>query len=91
MSSKGFEIGTGQSGTTLPGNLPPDVKARIASLAHDVFVTAYLDAMKNTFVVPIVVLLLTSLTTLLIKRRPRAASASSPDAPRQDEVRAATG
>ena len=91
VSSKGFEIGTGQSGTTLPGNLPPDVKARIAALAHDVFVTAYLDAMKNTFVVPIVVLLLTSLTTLLIKRRPRTASASSPDAPRQDEVRAATG
>ncbi|HSS83297.1 MAG TPA: MFS transporter, partial [Reyranella sp.] len=88
VSSKGFEIGTGQSGASLPSNLPPDVRQRIAGLAHDVFVTAYIDAMKNTFVVPIVFLAITALTTLLIKRRPRAAA--SEEAPRQ-EARAAAG
>jgi EmrB/QacA subfamily drug resistance transporter len=74
VSSKGFEIGTGQSGATLPTNLPPDVAQRIAAVAHDVFVTGYIDAMKATLVVPIAFLAFTALTALLIKRQPRAAA-----------------
>lgn len=71
ISTKGFQIGTGQTGASLPGNIPPDVKARLAAIAHDVFVSGYLDAMKHTFVVPITFLVLTLLTATLIKRRPR--------------------
>ncbi len=88
VSSKGLEIGTGQSGASLPGNLPPDVAQRLAAIAHDVFVSGYIDAMKNTFVVPIVFLAFTAVTTLLIKRRPRAAVAQEAQ---REEVRAAAG
>jgi len=89
VSSKGFEIGTGESGTRLPANLPPDVAARLASIAHDVFVSGYIEAMKSTFELPIVFLGFTALTTLLIRRRPRAAVQQP--APKEEEMRVAAG
>jgi len=72
VSSTGFEIGTGQSGTTLPSGIPPAVAQQLQAIAHDVFVTAFIDAMKTTFVVPILFLAFTALTTVLIRRRKRA-------------------
>jgi len=72
VSSRGFEIGTGQSGTTLPSGIPPAVAQQLQAIAHDVFVTAFIDAMKTTFVVPILFLAFTALTTVLIRRRKRA-------------------
>jgi EmrB/QacA subfamily drug resistance transporter len=74
VSSKGFEIGAGESGAKLPTNLPPTVAHQLALIAHDVFVTAFIDAMKGTFVLPIAFLALTAVTTLLIKGQPRAAT-----------------
>jgi hypothetical protein len=71
VAANGFEIGTGQNGAKLPPGLPPDVAAQITSLAHDVFVTGYIDALKPTLVLPIGVLALTALSALLIKRRKR--------------------
>jgi EmrB/QacA subfamily drug resistance transporter len=73
VAANGFEIGTGQNGAKLPPGLPPAVAQQLTSLAHDVFVTAYIDALKPTLVVPIAVLALTALSTLLIKRRQRPA------------------
>ncbi len=71
VASNGFEIGTGQNGAKLPAGLPPAVAQQITSLAHDVFVTAYIDALKPTLVVPIAVLFLTAVTALLIQRNKR--------------------
>jgi len=85
VASNGFEIGTGQNGAKLPPGLPPAVATQISALAHDVFVTAYIDAMKSTLIVPIVFLAFTALTTLLIRRRPAAQQAEST----RDEVRVA--
>ena len=87
VSSKGFEIGAGESGTRLPSNLPPSVAHQLAVIAHEVFVSAYIDAMKATFILPILLLVLTAMTTLLIKRRPRAVVQQQA----LEEVRAATG
>src|SRR5438552_3302826 len=87
VSSKGFEIGAGESGTRLPSNLPPSVAHQLAVIAHEVFVSAYIDAMKATFILPILLLVLTSMTTLLVKRRPRAVVQQQA----LEEVRAATG
>lgn len=89
VASNGFEIGTGQSGAKLPPGLPPAVAQQISALAHDVFVSAFIEAMKSTLVVPIAFLAFTVLTTLLIKRRPRS-DAQREETPR-DEVRAAAG
>ena len=89
VSSKGFEIGTGESGAKLPSNIPPAVAHQLAAVAHDVFVSAYIEAMHATFIVPIVFLAFTALTTTLIKRRARPAGAQ--ETPQQEEVRAAAG
>jgi EmrB/QacA subfamily drug resistance transporter len=93
VSSKGFEIGTGETGASLPPNIPPAVAQQLAALAHDVFVSGYIDAMKHTFVLPIVFLGFTVLTTFLIKRRPRQAVQAQPqEAYRADRAdRAAAG
>src|SRR5947209_7582127 len=85
VSSKGFEIGAGETGARLPSNIPPAAAQQIAAIAHDVFVYAYIDAMKATFVVPVVFLVFTAFTTLLIKRRARASATEQP----QEELRAA--
>jgi MFS family permease len=69
VASNGFEIGAGQNGAKLPSGLPPAVAQQLTTLAHDVFVTAYIDALKPTLVVPIGVLFVTAVTALLIKRR----------------------
>ncbi len=68
VASNGFEIGTGQNGAKLPAGLPPAVAQQLTSLGHNVFVSAYIDALKPTLVVPIAVLAFTALTALLIKR-----------------------
>ena len=90
VSSNGFEIGTGQNGAKLPPGIPPAVQHQLATLAHDVFVSGYIDAMKATLVVPIAFLAFTALTTLLIKRR-RQPAAAQPVPAEQEKVAAAAG
>jgi EmrB/QacA subfamily drug resistance transporter len=80
VASSGFQIGTGENGAKLPSGLPPAVAQQLTALAHDVFVSGYIDALKQTLVLPIVVLALTAFSALLIKRRARQAV--------QQEVRA---
>src|SRR6266480_1606805 len=89
VSSKGFEIGAGESGARLPANIPPTVAAQVEAIAHAVFVSAYIDAMKATFVLPIAFLALTALTTLLIKRRKRVTDVQPVEL--KEEVRIAAG
>ena len=89
VSSKGFEIGSGQSGAKLPPGIPPQVAAQVNAIAHDVFVTGYIDAMKHTLILPIAFLAFTALTTLLIRRRPQQAPAQQQQP--AEEIRAAAG
>jgi len=90
VSSNGFQIGTGQNGASLPSGLPPAVAAQLTRIAHDVFVSAYIDALKSTLVVPVIFLAFTALTTLLIKRRQRPAQ-QRVEAPAEEFKKAATG
>ena len=69
VAANGFQIGTGQNGASLPSGLPPAVAAQLTALAHQVFVSGYIDALKQTLVLPIAVLVLTAFSALLIKRR----------------------
>jgi len=87
VAANGFQIGTGQNGAKLPAGLPPAVQQQLTTLAHDVFVSAYIDAMKQTLVLPIAVLVFTAFTALLIQRRARAER----EAAEREEVRAAAG
>ena len=85
VAANGFQIGTGQNGAKLPAGLPPSVQQQLTTLAHDVFVSAYVDAMKQTLVLPIAVLVFTAFTALLIRRRARVQTEETA----REEVRAA--
>jgi len=88
VASNGFQIGTGENGAKLPAGLRPAVAHQLTVIAHDVFVSGFIDAMKTTFVVPIAVLAFTALTTLLIRRKARPAAQ---DQAAREEVAAAAG
>ena len=64
-----LEVGRGQSGVALPSNLPPQAVAKIGQVAHDVFATAYLNAMRPALAVAIAVLLVGAVLTTMIVRR----------------------
>jgi EmrB/QacA subfamily drug resistance transporter len=85
VAANGFQIGTGQNGAKLPAGLPPSVQQQLTTLAHEVFVSAYIDAMKQTLVLPISVLVFTAFTALLIRRRARVQTEETA----REEVRAA--
>src|SRR6267378_1281549 len=87
VATNGFQIGTGQNGAKLPPGLPPAVAQQLTALAHDVFVSGYIDALKQTLVVPILVLALTAFSALLVKRRQR--PAAEPAEPASQDVVAA--
>ena len=87
VASNGFQIGTGENGAKLPPGLPPAVAQQLTALAHDVFVSGYIDALKQTLVLPIVVLALTAFSALLIKRRKR--QVALPEERASEEVAAA--
>ena len=89
VASTGFQIGAGQSGAKLPSGLPPAVAQQLSTLGHDVFVYGFIDAMKNTLIVPIAFLALTAISTLLIKRRQRPAQQAG--GAKREELRAAAG
>ncbi|MDQ6710920.1 MAG: DHA2 family efflux MFS transporter permease subunit, partial [Candidatus Dormibacteraeota bacterium] len=64
-----LQVGRGQSGAALLPNVPPQAAAKIGQVAHDVFATAYLNAMRPALAVPIAVLLVGALLTTMIVRR----------------------
>ena len=81
-SGSGLEVGRGQTGGAgqtfqPPPGVPPavvhQIQQQISHYFHDVFVNAYLSAMKPTLAISVGVLLLASLTCLLIERRAVAA------------------
>ena len=73
----GLQVGRGQSGAAahLPAGLPPQVAQQLAQLSHDVFVTAFVEAMKATLYLPVAILVVGSLSCLLIQRRAAAEAA----------------
>lgn len=88
VSSSGFQIGTGETGAQLPAGIPPAVAHQLSVLAHDVFVSAFIDAMKPTLAVPIAFLFFTALTTVLIRRQQPPAQQRAVE---REELRAAAG
>ena len=95
-SGQGLELGRGQTGAAgatfqAPPNVPAavahQIQQQITSYFHDVFVNAYLVAMRPTLMISVVVLLLAALSCLAIQRRRAAAAAAEQE--REREVAAA--
>jgi EmrB/QacA subfamily drug resistance transporter len=80
-AKSGIQVGAGQSGgsTHLAHGLPAQVVAEITRIAHDVFTFAFVTAMRQTLVMPIILLAVGALSCLAIKEPKRTAAAPAPE------------
>ena len=83
-ASAGISVGAGQNGgVKLPAGLPAQLVAEVTRIGHAIFTFGYVDAMRSTMAMPIVLLAVGALSCLAIK------SARSPHEPAAPEVAAA--
>lgn len=70
-ASTGLQVGQGQTGaaTHLPPGVPAQVAQLLSQISHDVFVNAFLEAMKSTLYLPVAVVLLAAVVTVLLRRQ----------------------
>jgi MFS family permease len=75
----GLEVGRGQSGTSLslPQGIPAQVAHQIQQVAHAVFTQAFVDAMRPTMALAIVVILVAAVGALWARNNPPRAQASA--------------
>jgi EmrB/QacA subfamily drug resistance transporter len=86
-ASGGLEVGRGQSGGAhLPAGVPPGVAPMVERLAHDVFVTSYVTAMRPALGVAAGALLLGAASCTFISRRSRGAEDAQPAAESSGET-----
>jgi hypothetical protein len=80
----GLEIGAGQTGSSLPipPGLPGPLVQQLQQLAHTTFTHAFVDAMRPTLVLPIVVIVAAALIASTARGRAR----SQPEPARHEEA-----
>jgi EmrB/QacA subfamily drug resistance transporter len=79
-ASNGVQVGAGQNGgLAKQSGLPAALAAEVARIAHDVFTFGYVEAMRSTMVLPVVLLGVGAVSCLLIRER-RPAAATEPSA-----------
>ena len=89
-ANNGIQVGAGQNGGSthqFPG-APPGLVAEIARIAHDVFTFAFVTAMKQTMILPIVLLAVGALSCLAIKGRGKAVPQEVPETVEEAPTRA---
>jgi len=69
-ASAGLQVGRGQAAEQLPRGVPAPLVPGLQQLAHDVFVHSYLQAMRPTFAISVLLLLAGAATCLLLRRHP---------------------
>jgi EmrB/QacA subfamily drug resistance transporter len=81
-AKNGIQVGAGQSGgsTHLGRGLPQQIVAEIARIAHDVFTFAFVTAMRQTMILPVVLLAVGALSCLAIREGKRAPGREEPEA-----------
>ena len=65
-AKSGLQVGRGQTGASLPPNLPASVVGAVQHLVHDVFVNGYVIAVRPTVGVGVAVLAVASLSCLWV-------------------------
>ena len=79
-ANSALQVGRGQSGVSLPSNLPPALRSRVLQIGHDVFAQAFINAMRPSLAIAIAVLLFGALLTSGLEIRRRASSQRLPEA-----------
>jgi EmrB/QacA subfamily drug resistance transporter len=87
-AKNGIQVGAGQNGgsTHLSAGLPAQIVAEISRIAHEVFTSAYVTAMRQTMVLPIVLLAVGALSCLAIKQDKGAARPAEPEAAKAEQA-----
>jgi hypothetical protein len=66
----GIQVGAGQNGgISKQSGLPANLVAEVARIGHEVFTFGYVDAMKSTMVLPVVLLTVAALSCLAIQQQ----------------------
>jgi EmrB/QacA subfamily drug resistance transporter len=81
-AKNGIQVGAGQSGGTthLGRGLSQQIVAEIARIAHDVFTFAFVTAMRQTMILPVVLLAVGALSCLAIREGKRVPGREEPEA-----------
>ena len=93
-ASHGIQVGSGQngSGIKLPAGLPARLMAELLRMGHDVFTFGYVNAMRSTMLLPIILLAVGAVSCFMLKgarRPPEQAVPQAPDVPAQEGAPAA--
>ena len=82
-AKSGIQVGAGQSGgsTHLGPGVPAQIVAEITRIGHEVFTSAFVTAMKQTMLLPVILLAIGALSCLAIKEGRRAPTPAEPTAP----------
>jgi EmrB/QacA subfamily drug resistance transporter len=71
-ASSGIQVGAGQSGgVARQSGLPAQVAAEVARIGHDVFSYGYVEAMRSTMLLPVILLGVGAVSCLALKERIR--------------------
>jgi EmrB/QacA subfamily drug resistance transporter len=69
-ASNGIQVGAGQNGgISRQSGLPASLTAEVARIGHDVFTFGYVEAMRSTMILPVVLLGVGALSCLLLRER----------------------
>ena len=81
-ANNGIQVGAGQNGGSthqIPG-APPGLVAELARIAHEIFTSAYVTAMRQTLIMPIILLAIGALSCLALKNGKPAREAAPQEA-----------
>jgi EmrB/QacA subfamily drug resistance transporter len=81
-AKNGIQVGAGQSGgsTHLGPDVPARIVAEIARIGHEVFTSAFVTAMKQTMLLPVILLAIGALSCLMIREGKRSPAPAEPEA-----------
>jgi EmrB/QacA subfamily drug resistance transporter len=87
-AKNGIQVGAGQSGgsTHLGPGVPARIVAEIARIGHEVFTSAFVTAMKQTMLLPVILLAIGALSCLMIREGKRAQAPAQPEAAKTETV-----
>ena len=89
-ASNGIQVGAGQngSGIKLPAGLPARLMAELLRIGHDVFTFGYVNAMRSTMLLPIILLAVGAVSCLMLKEDRRITGPAAPEVQAEQPARA---
>jgi EmrB/QacA subfamily drug resistance transporter len=78
-ANNGIQVGADQNGgTSGQAGLPAQLAAEVARIGHDVFTSGYVQAMRSTMLLPVILLGVGAVSCLALRERKPAATPGSP-------------